>query len=511
MRLGFTSLVILAAACATPASAQKAKDTLRLALNDPFVNMASYHYVGDEVANFNRGIYESLIAFDERARKWLPSLAKSWTRVDPRTLEFELREDVTFHNGNKFDADDVVATIDYLKHPESKILFKQRYTWIEKAEKLSPNKVRITSLEPLSTDLQLLAYRFVMWDAETLASHQDKQDYGRLTPIGTGVMKVVQLDKNKGAIVERVDNYYGDKRYFRAGVKRVHGVPMPDRQTQIANIMTGGIDMIRNASPDDARELGQNPKLEVTNTPVLNLYYMGFDTRGKSGTKLFTDERVRRAVWMAIDRDSIIEHIVPGGPKVVEKMEALCFKTTTPACNPTTRLPRFDPQGARRLLAEAGYPNGIEYDYTVTAPHRAIAEAIAGSLLKAGIRVNVRPVPLSVYRKDQGDGNVQSWSTVFPTGQHPDASNNLETLLHGVFEQYYGDEELKALLKAGLREFDEAKRAAIYQQAYDMVNNKAYLYPFSSVPNAYVHTREVKVMENPQMAGETSVSDYAWK
>ena len=123
----------------------------------------------------------------------------------------------------------------------------------------------------------------------------------------------------------------------------------------------------------------------------------------------------------------------------------------------------------------------------------------------------MKPVPLSVYRKDQGDGKVQAWSTVFPTGGHPDASNNLNTLLLGVFDQYYGDEDLKKLLDAGLKEFDEKKRAEIYHKAYDMVNEKAYLYPLSSIPNSYVHTKEVRVLDNPLFAGETGVTDYAWK
>ncbi len=511
MQMGLACAAAAVLAWAAPALAQKSKDTLRLGLNDPFILLASYHQAGDEASNFHRGVYESLLSYDERRKTWVPALAKSWTRVNDRTLEFDLKENATFHNGNKFDADDVVAMIDYLKDPATQIQFKQRYTWIEKVEKLAPYKVRITAKEAQAIDLQLLAYRFVMWDAETMAKHAEKEDYGRLTPVGTGPMKVAFIDKYKGIMVEAIDNYYGDKTYFRAGVKRVHGVPMPDRQTQIAQLLTGGIDMIRNASPDDTRELGQNKNFEITDTPVLNLYYLGFDTTGKSGVNLFTDERVRRAVWMGIDRDSIVQHIVPGGTTVAEKSQALCFKITTPSCDPTTRLPAYDPEGAKKLLAEAGYPNGIEYTYMVTAPHRAIAEAIAGTLLKANIRVAVRPVPVTVYRKEQTEGKATAWSTVFPTGGHPDASNNLGTLLYGIFAQYYGDKELEGLLDAGLKEFDEKKRADIYRKAYDMVNTKSYLYPFSSIPNTYVHTKEVRVAENPLMAGETSVTDYFWK
>ena len=500
----------LAALWAAPAIAQKSAGTLRIAINDPWVILSSYHINVDEASNFYRSIYEPLISYDERAKKWVPILAKIWKQVSPTVMEFELRDNVTFHNGNKFDADDVIATINFLLDPKSKVSFKQRYEWVSKIEKLDQYKIRITAKEPLVTNLQLLAYRMVMWDAETLASLQDPEDYGR-NPVGTGPMKTVFLDRNKGALMETIDTHYGDKKYQRAGMKRVHGVPLPDRQTQIAQLLTGGIDMIRNASPDDARELGANPNLDVSILDAANIFYVAFDSQGVSGNKLFTDPRVRKAVWMAIERDPIIEHIVPGGSKHVKKLAALCFETTTPACNPTVAVPKYDPEGAKKLLAEAGYPDGIEYEYTVVTPQKPIAEAVAGSLLKANIRAKVRPIPISVYQKERNEGKLVSWTILFPSASHPDASNILETLMTGATAKYYGDQTLFSLLEDGQKEFDDAKRSAIYQKAYDRVNSQFYIYPMSSIPNVFVHTKEIKILENPLMAGDTSITDYAWK
>ena len=372
------------------------------------------------------------------------------------------------------------------------------------------NKIRITAKEPLVTNLQLLAFRMVMWDAETMGKLQDQEDYGR-NPVGTGPMKALFVDRNKGVMLEALDTHYGDKKYQRAGVKRVHGVPLPDRQTQLAQIMTGGIDMIRNASPDDAAELAKNPALEVSILQASSMFYIAFDSHGTSGNRLFTDPRVRKAVWMAIDRDPIIEHIVPGGLKYVAKLTALCFETTTPSCNPTVAFPKYDPEGAKKLLAEAGYPNGIDYEYTVVTPQKPIAEAVAGSMLKAGIRATIRPVPLSVYQKDRNDGKLTSWTIVFPSASHPDASNILETLMTGAVAKYYEDPTLFKILEDGQKEFDDAKRSAIYQKAYDRVNSQFYIYPMSSLPNVFVHSRDIKILDNPLMAGDTSVTDYFWK
>ena len=100
-----------------PALAQKSKDTLRFAVNNPFAVLSSYHLPTGEAALLYREIYDQLIAFSEYEQKIMPQLAKSWT-VQPGVYEFELKEGITFHNGNKFDADDVVATLKYAADPK---------------------------------------------------------------------------------------------------------------------------------------------------------------------------------------------------------------------------------------------------------------------------------------------------------------------------------------------------------------------------------------------------------
>src|ERR1700749_1299089 len=102
-----------------PAFAGKADDTLRYAVNDWWSTLDPYQFPLDEAAVFFRNVYEPLITYDERAHKFVPRLAKSWQRIDDKTFEFDLRDDVKFHNGDKFDADDVVATINYITDPKT--------------------------------------------------------------------------------------------------------------------------------------------------------------------------------------------------------------------------------------------------------------------------------------------------------------------------------------------------------------------------------------------------------
>jgi peptide/nickel transport system substrate-binding protein len=494
-----------------PALAQKAQDTLRLAINDPFVNLSPYHVAVDEASNFYRTVYETLLVYDERGQKFAPALAKSWTRVDDKTLEFELRDDVTFHNGDKFDADDVVQTINYVADPKVPITFKGRYDWVQKAEKLSSTKVRITASAPTAMDLGFLAYSFYMWDAKAWATVPDKADYGRLTPVGTGVYKVLEIDKNKGTLVERVENYYGDKSKHQAPIKRVQAVPMPDRQTQIAQILTGGIDMIRNASPDDTKELEGKNGLEVSYVPVSTIFFISLDTQGRSGNKIFTDPRVRRALFMSVDREGIRSNIAPGGAKVAQSLDALCFPSTVPACSYSVAAPKYDPDGAKKLLTEAGYPNGFDFEYVVFAPFKSMAEAAAGSMLKAGIRAHLQPEPIVLYRKNQAEGKLTAWSNAFPTGQFPDEANILSVLYGGSSWGYFNDPDLEKLMNDGMAEGDTAKRSAIYKRALDLVNEKSITLPVTSVPTAYVHSKDVKLVDDPLFVGDTSIADYAWK
>src|SRR6201995_5221146 len=107
-----------------PAQADKANDTLRIAVNDWWSTLDPYQFALDEAAVFFRNVYETLVSYDERNHKFVPRLAKSWTRIDDKTIEYELRDDVKFHNGDHFDADDVIGTIAFINDPSVPLRFK---------------------------------------------------------------------------------------------------------------------------------------------------------------------------------------------------------------------------------------------------------------------------------------------------------------------------------------------------------------------------------------------------
>jgi peptide/nickel transport system substrate-binding protein len=508
----FSKLAVLASAlslAAVPALAQKSADTVRIAINNPFAVLSTYDLPVDEGLIFSREVYDPLLHYDEHNQKFVPGLAKSWKRIDDKTLEFELRQDVKFHNGDPFDANDVKATMDYAIDPKSKITFATNYTWVQDVEVLGPHAVRIRAKDVTSTDLALVAYRFNIYDSKILNKLQDKADYGRLSPVGTGIYKVNRLDPTAGITVERYDGYATAPDYKKANIRRAHGIWLPDRQTQAAQMMVGGVDILRNVEPELAKSLTEGGKADVTYMPELNLMYMAFDAQGLSGNKALMDVRVRRAIIMGIPREEIIKHIVPGG-HVAERIDADCFKATI-ACKYTTKPAPYDPAGAKKLLAEAGYPNGLDLHFLIYAANKSIGEAIAGELHKIGVRVTLQAADIGLYRRIQGDGKLQAWSILFPTGNYPDAGAIFNVLFTGPAFKYFNDDIIDAAIKGGLREFDPAKRADIYAKAFDRINEMAYHLPISSVPTVYVHGKDVAIKDNAFSAGQTFVGDYVWK
>jgi peptide/nickel transport system substrate-binding protein len=507
---GFVTAALLGALALSgrPAFAGKSDDTLHYAVNDWWSTLDPYQFPLDEAAVFFRDVYETLISYDERAHKFVPRLAKAWRQIDDKTFEFDLRDDVKFHNGDKFDADDVVATINFIGDPKTTLRFKKLYDWVEKVEKLGPYKVRVTAKSAFATALETLAYRFYIYDSKVLAKLENKADYGRLAAIATGPYRMVSLDQQK-MVLERFEDYY-DKSptaLHRAPIKHVIVTPIPDRQTQIAQFMTGAIDVIRNVTADTAREVGKDPDARVTATHAGLLLYLQLDALGRSDNKAMKDQRVRKAVMEAIDRKELARTVIPGG-EIADMLDGLCIPADV-GCASSTKPAAYNPDDAKKLLAEAGYPNGFDLELDVHEPVKEIGEAIAGQLRKVGIRASVRPLPIALYVRLRGEGKFTAFLGFYPTGAQPDMDNIFDIFFNET-RDYWGDPVIQAAQKAGAVEEDEAKRREIYKTGVDQINKMNYILPVADLPLVMLHTKEVRILEDPLSPINTGIGDFAW-
>jgi len=504
---GFLAILAGLLVATGPAAAGKADDTLRIAVSDWWSTLDPYQFPLDEAAVFFRTVYQTLLSYDERNHNFVPRLAKSWRRIDDRTYEFELRDDVKFHNGDKFDADDVVGTIDHITDPKVPLRFKDRYTWVEKVEKLAPYRVRITAKQPFATELEAIAYRFSIYDTKVLDKLENKADYGRLGAIATGPYKVVSLDQQK-MVLERFEDFYDKGGPFRAPIERIVVTPIPDRQTQIAQFLTGNIDVIRNASADTARELGTMPDVRVTATHAGLLMYVTLDAMGRSDNKAMTDRRVRKAFMEAIDRKELARTVIPGG-EIAEIPDGVCVEADF-GCLSSTAPPAYDPEDAEKLLAQAGYADGFDLELDVHEPIKEIGEAVAGMLRKVGIRASVRPLPLALYVRMRGEGKFTAFLGFYPTGAQPDMDNIFDFFFNGN-RDYWNDPVIKAAQQAGGAEMDAEKRPEIYEQGIDQVNKMNYILPLADLPLVFVHNRDVRVLDSALSPINTDAGDFAWR
>jgi peptide/nickel transport system substrate-binding protein len=504
---GILGLVAVLAIGASPVAANKANDTLTVAVHDWWSTLDPYQFPLDEANVFYTVVYETLIGYDERAHQVVPRLAKAWRQIDDKTVEFDLRDDVKFHNGDKFDADDVVGTIKYLIDPAVPLRFKSVYDWVDKVEKTGPYQVRITSKKAQAGELLNFAYRFYIYDTKVLAKLENKADYGRMGAIATGPYKVVSLDQQKMVLV-RNDDYYDKTGPYSAHIKNIVVRPIPDPQTQIAEFMTGNIDLIRNPSADTARQLAQAPNTVVS--PMHNglLMYITLDAAGRSDNKVMKDERVRKAFMEAIDRKELAKTIIPGG-EIAELLDGICIPSNI-GCVSSTKPPDYNPEDAKKLLAEAGYKDGLDLEFDVHEPLSEIGQAIAGMVRKVGIRASMRPLPLTLYVRLRGDGKLTSFLGFYPTSAQPDMDNLLDFFFSGNRDYAGNDPVIRDAEEKGAVEFDPKKRDAIYEKAIDHINNHYLILPVADLPMVFVHNKEIAVKENRISPIQTVVTDFYW-
>ncbi len=321
----------------------------------------------------SRHICDDLLYRDPVTMEYKPLLAKSYKWVDNKTLEFELREGIKFHNGEPFDADDVVFTVNYVVNPDNKVLVQQNVDWMEKAEKLGPFKVRITCKKPFPAALEYLSGNVPIYPNEYYAKEGPK-GFG-LKPVGTGPYKVVEVEQGKRIVFKRNPDYFKESPKGQPAIETIVQRTIPELTTQIAELMTGGVDWIYMLPPDQMEKIGKVPGIETVVGEDMRIAFLQMDASKRCGETPFAKLEVRRAVNHAIDRAAIAKNLVGGASRVVD---SACFPTQF-GCEQNVMKYDYNPAKAKELLAKAGYPDGFETDFYAYRD-RPFAEAMVGYL-----------------------------------------------------------------------------------------------------------------------------------
>jgi peptide/nickel transport system substrate-binding protein len=431
----------------------------------------------------------------------VPGLARSWKiSSDGRAYTFYLREGVCFHDGTPFDSEAVRFNIARMTDPaapqyDAEAAQYSGFIWqyLESVETPNPVTVTIRLREPFFEFLAQLTEGGL--GSARMLSPAAWRTYGNKGlhnhPIGTGPFKFAGKGKRGEVILEKNYEYWGSKPFL----DRLIFKPMPEPATRVAALQTGEVDMIF-VPPPDTIEILLKAGFVVNQGPVPHNWYISLNMRDQK----MKDPRVRRALNLAIDRDRLAKELLKGTAKVAHGLH-------TPGC--PSYDPRFidhgyDPEDARRLLAEAGYPEGFEMTLqTATAGSGQLlpvhmAEWIKQDLGRCGIACKldlhewIHYIELWAQGiKDGVEANQISW------GMSSDywleiIAHSRNWAPHGKNSGYYKNVEVDALLDAARLEADEQKRTTIYRQANALITQDAAYIPIVNDLAPIVLNRKIR-------------------
>ncbi len=497
-KLGSTALKLAAGALlagmlagAAPALAGKKDDTIRFAYDqapesvDPYFNNVRIGVI------IGANVWDTLVYRDPTTNEYKGNLAKSWKQIDDRTIEFDLREGVKFHNGEEFDADSVVYTLNFVADPANKVTTQQNVNWIEKAEKLGKFKVRVITKKVFPAAIEYLAGPVVIHPAKYYAEVGPKGMNAK--PIGSGPFKVAQYTPGKSITLERNADYFKDSPKSTPKIAKLEVRFIPDRQTQMAEALSGGADFIMHVPKDQAEQAAKVPHLQVVSGKTMRIVFMQLNMLDGTPAPQLKDIRVRKAIIHAIDRESIVRNIVGAGSRVLHTQ---CFPSQFGCTDEGAARYSYDPALAKRLLAEAGLPNGFDTEIFAYR-ERNQTEAIISNLQAVGIRAKLNfsqyAAMRDAVRSNKASLTHQTWGSFSVN----DVSASTPVYFTFDPDDVVRDAAVRDLLVKGNNSVDPNVRKQAYQQALKRIADNVFSVPLWSLPVFYVATKELNFSAYP--------------
>ncbi|MBU4527150.1 MAG: ABC transporter substrate-binding protein [Desulfomicrobium sp.] len=469
---------------AVPAFAGPDDNSVTWAAEREVTAVDTYYDTSREAVVLAQHVYDGLVYWDQEEERFLPLLATEFRQIDPVTLEFDLREGVAFHDGSSFGPEDVVYTFNFIADEANGVLNYGDIRWLKNAEQVGERTVRLNMNEPFPAVLSYLALVLPIvseghFDAADAGS-DGKKRFAAVPPNGTGPYRVTEFSAGDRVVMARNDAYFADGPKSAPPLDAITYRTINDASTQIAELMTSGIDWIWGISNDQAEALGQAPHLTSVNAPTMRISYLTFDIAGTSGTDVFTKPEVRRAVGHAIDRAQIARFLMGENSDVVN---AACHPSQF-GCTGDVTVYDHDPEKARALLAEAGYPDGFTVDL-YGYRDRPVTEAIMNDLSKVGIRTNLNWMQYSATANLIREGKVPVANMTWGSSSIPDVSAITSYFFGGGPDDPANDAEVQASIHEGDLASDAETRRAAYAKALQRIADQAYWLPLFSYTKNY--------------------------
>lgn len=410
-------------------------------------------------------VYEKLLNRD-KDMKLVPELAESWKSVDDLTWEVKLRTGVKFHNGEDFNADSVKFTLDRLRVAGTTQV-SGGFTTIESVAIVDPSNVRIVTKKPDP----LLPARLAQWGAQMLPAGYFKEvgvEGVARKAVGTGPYRFAEWRKDDRLVFEANPNYWGEKPKFARVVFR----PIPDEFARVSALMSGDVDIVVNIPVDfvDKVKGSGSTYLSQTYASATDVFLLGNDEALKK-------REVRLALNLAIDRKSLIATLFRGFARPIAQGAA----PTDFGYNPNIKEYPYDPEQAKKLLAEAGYAKGlsllVQSSNGYILGDTLIVEAVVEMLKKVG--VDAQPRVLEIARRTEmlGKKAISGMLLANPGSTLFDADGIVWRLLRpdGLAGPYWprGQEgtDFFKIMEEARYTIDENKRRELYYKAAEILHD----------------------------------------
>jgi peptide/nickel transport system substrate-binding protein len=464
-----TLILTAALLVALPAAALSQVD-LVVVTDAPPKSMNPHAYSSDANLSYMSNFFDGLLQRPAPDGQLSPALAESWERQDALTWKFVLRKGVKFHNGNDFTAADVKFTFERMKDPQFSKLLNIANS-IASMETPDDYTIIFKTVKPVPWFAETMHQNFIV-DMESTAD-RDSGDYNT-NPIGTGAYKFVEWVKGSYVrMTANADYWEGAPKYNTVEIR-----PITEEATRFAALAGKQADIVNGVPVTLIERIEKMDHVKLISRPARRAIYMGMSN--KPGTP-FADIRVRQAIAHAINEDEIIEKIMRGqatataqvpDPPTVGYLEGL------------ERLP-YDPEKAKKLLADAGYADG--FPITVAGPNdryvndEKICEAVAKYLAKIGLQAELDVKPKSIFFDEINEFKHSFYLIGWFDGSF-DLGRSAEKLLHtpdpdkgmGAYNGgAYSDPELDQMIvaSASIIDLDEREKAlqAINKKSVDDV------------------------------------------
>lgn len=478
-------------ALAAPASAQKSADTLRITWREAIPNVDPYYNQLRSGIILANQAWDTLIYRDPETFQNKPLLAESYKWVGDTTLEFTLRQNVTWHNGDKFTADDVVYTINTVI-ADKQVAVPSNYSFYESAEKIDDYHVRVKLKRIFPAALDYMAMTLWIWPK----AYREKVGVDEYAhhPIGTGPYKITRVDGVTQIDLERYAGYYADSPKGKPAIGKIVIHEVPDSATEMAELLGNRADWIWKYSPDQYDNVNRMPTVQALRSESMRIGYIKLDSAGRTGAgNPLTNSKVRQAIFYAIDRETMAKQLVQGGSRA---LDAPCYPTQF-GCDASAAMHYpYDPAKAKQLLAEAGYPNGFATEL-VTYVLPSWAGAMQNYLKAVGIdaRLSVLQVGAVVQRSLAGQSPMEAgdWGSYSIN----DVSAILPQYFGGGGHDYARDPEIEKLVNIGGETTDPDQRRKAYSAAIRLITERAHWLPMYTYAITYGISRQLNFKPYP--------------